>query len=122
MSNIVEVSPEFKRDIKPLAKKYHSLKKSIEELQEKLIQDPYLGISYGSNMYKVRLADQSKGAGKSGGFRVLYYHLQKTESGIVILLTNIYNKSEIGNIKKIDAIKQLEDIIKEYKQKKDENP
>jgi mRNA-degrading endonuclease RelE of RelBE toxin-antitoxin system len=118
MINRVEVAPEFKRDVKPLAKKYHTLKKSIEDLQERLIENPYLGDSYGSGMYKVRLADNSKGSGKRGGFRVLYYHLEKTAQGITILLTNIYNKSEIGTIKKIDAVKKLEDIIKEYKQNK----
>lgn len=118
MSNIVEFSPEFKRDIKPLAKKYHTLKKSVEDLREKLIKNPYLGDSYGSNMFKVRLADGSKGAGKSGGFRVLYYHLEKTEQGITILLTNIFNKSDISTIKKNDALKRLNNIIDEYKQSK----
>jgi mRNA-degrading endonuclease RelE of RelBE toxin-antitoxin system len=118
MINIVEVSPEFRRDIKPLAKKYHTLKQSIDILQKELIKNPHLGVSYGNGMFKVRLADESKGSGKSGGFRVLYYHLEKTEKGIIILLTNIYDKSEIGTIKKKDAIKQLNDIVKEYRAKK----
>ena len=118
MTNTVEVSPEFKRDIKPLAKKYHTLRQSIEHLVESLIENPYLGVSYGSSMFKVRLSDKSKGSGKSGGFRVLYYHLEKTEDGITILLTNIYDKSEMGTIKKDDAVKQLNDIIKEYRTKK----
>jgi len=118
MTNIVEVSPEFKRDIKPLAKKYHSLSQSVENLVKSLINDPYLGTSYGNGIFKIRLADESKGSGKSGGFRVLYYHLEKTDKGTIILLTNIYNKSEIGTIKKADAIKQLNDIIKEYESKK----
>ena len=83
-----------------------------------LIEDPYLGVSYGSGMFKVRLSDKSKGSGRSGGFRVLYYHLEKTDDGVTILLTNIYDKSEIGTIKKEDAIKQLTDVIKEYKSKK----
>jgi len=117
MTNIVEVSPGFKRDIKPLAKKYHSLKQSVEGLAKSLIENPYLGTSYGNGIFKVRLADESKGSGKSGGFRVLYYHLEKTDKGITILLTNIYNKSEVGTIKKADAIKQLNDIIKEYRSK-----
>jgi mRNA-degrading endonuclease RelE of RelBE toxin-antitoxin system len=118
MTNVVEVSPEFKRDIKPLAKKYHTLKKSVENLVEALIENPKLGVSYGNGMFKVRLADESKESGKSGGFRVLYYHLEKTDNGITILLTNIYDKSEIGTIKKLDAMKQLNDIIKEYRAKK----
>jgi len=118
MTNTVEVSPEFKRDIKPLAKKYHTLRQSVEDLQKALIKNPNLGISYGNGMFKVRLADESKGSGKSGGFRVLYYHLERTDNGVIMLLTNIYDKSEIGTIKKKDAIKQLNDIIKEYKSKK----
>src|SRR3569833_2524656 len=111
MTNKVEVSPEFIRDVKPLAKKYHTLKQSLEDLQEKLVKDPYLGDSYGSGIFKTRLSDRSKGGGKSGGFRVLYYHLEKTEDGITILLLHIYNKSELGTIKKIDAMKQLNDIV-----------
>jgi mRNA-degrading endonuclease RelE of RelBE toxin-antitoxin system len=118
MTNKVEVSPEFKRDVKPLAKKYHTLKKSIEDLHENLIKNPYLGDSYGSGMFKVRLADESKGVGTRGGFRVLYYHLEKTADGITILLLNIYNKSEVGTIKKVDVAKQLDSIIREYRQKR----
>ena len=87
-------------------------------MQKALIENPNLGISYGSGMFKVRLADESKGAGKSGGFRVLYYHLEKTKNGITILLTNIYDKSEVGTIKKKDAIEQLNNIVNEYRSKK----
>jgi mRNA-degrading endonuclease RelE of RelBE toxin-antitoxin system len=118
MTNTVEVSPEFKRDIKPLAKKYHTLRESVENLVEQLIENPYLGVSYGNDLFKVRLADKSKGSGKSGGFRVLYYHLEKTKDGITILLINIYDKSEVGTIRKEEAVKQLNDIIKEYQAKK----
>ena len=76
MNNTVEVSPEFIRDIKPLAKKYHSLRKSVDNLQKALIDNPFLGDAYGNGVFKVRLADESKGTGKSGGFRVMYYHLE----------------------------------------------
>jgi len=112
MTNTVHVSPEFKRDIKPLAKKYKTLQKSVEELRDALIANPHLGVDYGAGMFKVRLADKSKGSGKSGGFRVLYYHLEKTENGITILLTNIYDKSETGTIKKQEAVKQLNEKCK----------
>ena len=67
MTNIVEVSPEFKGDIKPLAKKYHTLKQSVDKLQQALIDNPYLGVSYGNGIFKVRLADESKGSGKAAG-------------------------------------------------------
>jgi len=62
----------------------------------------------------VRIADASKGTGKSGGFRVLYYHLTNTSEGIEMLLINIFDKSDLATIKKAVAVKQLKNILKEY--------
>lgn len=73
-----------------------------------------MGESYGQSIYKVRISDKSKGKGKSGGLRVLYYHLSITKEGIEMLLLNIFDKSETSTIKKVDAVKQLNDILKEY--------
>ena|ERR1700749_2409105 len=117
MSNIVEVSPKFKRDIKPLVKKYHTLKQSVEDLQRQLIENPYLGDAYGNGVYKVRLGDESKGTGKSGGFRILYYHIERTKDGVVMLLLNIYDKSELGSITKREILKNIDDIVKEFRWK-----
>ncbi|MCR8558381.1 type II toxin-antitoxin system RelE/ParE family toxin [Mucilaginibacter sp. BJC16-A38] len=114
MNNTVNPTPEFKRDLKPLSKKYKTLKETILKLEQDLIENPYLGESYGQGIYKVRVADGSKGKGKSGGFRVIYYHLNKTKDGIAMLLLNIFDKSETSTIKKIDAVKQLKAIIQEY--------
>jgi len=117
MTNSVSISNTFKRDAKPLLKKYKTLKNSIETLIDDLIKEPFLGAAYGNDIYKVRLADSSKGGGKSGGFRVMYYHLNKTEAGIEILLMFIYDKSEKSTIKKSEAIKKLKDILNEHEAK-----
>jgi len=114
MSNTVNPTPEFKRDLKPLLKKYRTLKETIIKLEGDLIRDPYLGESYGQGIYKTRITDKSKGKGKSGGFRVIYYHLHKTEKGIEMLLLNIFDKSEMSTIKKDEAVKRLKEILKEY--------
>ena len=114
MSNTVNPTPEFKRDLKPLSKKYKTLKETILKLEQDLIENPYMGESYGQGIYKVRISDESKGKGKSGGFRVIYYHLNRTKEGIEMLLLNIFDKSETSTIKKIDAIKQLKGILNEY--------
>ncbi len=114
MSNTVKPTPEFKRDLKPLLKKYRTLKQTILKLESDLIANPYLGESYGQGIYKVRISDESKGKGKSGGLRVLYYHLTKTDEGIEMLLLNIIDKSEVSTIKKADAVKMLKEILKEY--------
>jgi mRNA-degrading endonuclease RelE of RelBE toxin-antitoxin system len=114
MINTVKPTPEFKRDLKPLLKKYRTLKETVLDLEKQLINNPYFGESYGQGIYKVRVADGSKGKGKSGGFRVLYYHLNKTDDGIEMLLLNIIDKSEVSTIKKSDAVKRLREILKEY--------
>ncbi|MES2426104.1 MAG: type II toxin-antitoxin system RelE/ParE family toxin [Bacteroidota bacterium] len=113
MSNTVNPTPEFKRNIKPLAKKYRTLKETIIKLEKDLIENPYLGESYGQGIYKVRIADGSKGKGKSGGFRVIYYHLNKTEEGIAMLLISIFDKSERSTITKQEAVKILTAILLE---------
>jgi len=117
MTNSVSISNTFNRDAKPLLKKFKTLKTSIEKLIDNLIKDPFLGDAYGNDIYKVRLADPSKGGGKRGGFRIMYYHLNKTESGIEILLMFIYDKSDKSTIKKGDAIKRLKDILNEHQAK-----
>lgn len=112
MNNSVFYSPEFKNNLKPLAKKYFSLKRNIKFLEEKLIENPYLGESYGEKIYKVRLSDESKGKGKSGGFRVMYYLLNETDQGIEILMLTIFDKSEVSTIKKNTAVDLKNYILK----------
>lgn len=104
MINYVIYSPEFKNSLKPLAKKYFTLKQSIKSLEENLLKNPYLGEAYGDKIYKVRLSDESKGKGKSGGFRVMYYLLTESTQGIEILMLTIFDKSEVNTIKKKSAV------------------
>jgi len=118
MINQVFISHDFKREVKPLVKKYATLKASVDTLIEALIENPFLGEPYGNDIFKVRLSDKSKGRGKSGGFRVMYYHLNKSENGIDVLLMTIFNKSEKSTIKKTEALKRLKDILIEYERGK----
>lgn len=113
MTNKVIISRNFQREAKDLLKKFHTLKESIGSLIEKLTDDPYSGEPYGQKIYKIRLADKSKGGGKSGGFRVLYYHIIKDEEGITILLMSIFDKSNRATITKDEALKKLAKILDE---------
>lgn len=56
---------------------------------------PDAGTPLGNSSYKIRLAIQSKGKGRSGGARVITYVI--TENKEVYLLT-IYDKSEMDSI------------------------
>ncbi len=105
MNNSVIYSPEFKKNLKPLAKKYSTLKDSVKSLETAVIKDPHLGEAYGDKIYKVRCGDESKGKGKSGGFRIVYYLLKESSAGTEILFLTIFDKSEADTIKKSAAVK-----------------
>ncbi|MCI0501214.1 MAG: hypothetical protein L0Y61_05660 [Epsilonproteobacteria bacterium] len=85
----------FGRDAKRLYKKYKQLPTDLKILQDILKEDPKAGIELGKNCYKIRLANSSVPTGKRGGFRVIYYFLDKDEH---IYLMAMYSKSELGNI------------------------
>lgn len=65
-----------------------------------------MGVSYGSNIYKIRLSDESKGKGKSGGFSVITYVIEETAEATNIYLITIFDKSEEASIDK-DDIKEI---------------
>ncbi|MDB4919180.1 hypothetical protein [Mucilaginibacter sp.] len=95
MSFSIIPTDKFKKEAKRLIKKYPSLKSELVDLNIYLANDPTSGTSLGNNTYKIRVAIKSKGAGKSGGARVITYLLSKNKE--VYLLT-IYDKGELDSI------------------------
>lgn len=53
MSYSIRVSDEFLRCLKPLAKKYPSIKKDLANLQAELSENPFAGDLIATNLYKV---------------------------------------------------------------------
>ena len=96
----------FRKDAKKLTKKYASLKSELAALSAQLKQDPRFGILLHENTYKIRLAVQSKGKGKSGGLRVVTHVVEveieveedNTNLSTTVFLLTIYDKSERENI------------------------
>ena len=81
MKNKVLLAPHFHKKAKRLLKKYKTLSESLGVLERDLLANPQMGNSYGANIYKVRVADASKGTGKSGGFRVITYLVKESDDG-----------------------------------------
>ncbi|MCS3732959.1 mRNA-degrading endonuclease RelE of RelBE toxin-antitoxin system [Mucilaginibacter dorajii] len=108
MGNKVVLTGFFLKKAKRLLKKYHTLQNSLPHLESMLLVNPRIGDSYGDNIYKVRLADESKGKGKSGGFRVITYVIEETQTSTNIYLITIFDKSEESSIDK----KDVREIIK----------
>jgi mRNA-degrading endonuclease RelE of RelBE toxin-antitoxin system len=103
--NIIATS-EFRKEIKRLLKKYHSLKKEYLSLIQSLEKTPVQGTSLGMDCYKIRLAIESKRKGKSGGARVITCVRVK---GSTIYLITIFDKSEKDNI----SDKELKNMIRQ---------
>ena len=67
----VVTTANFRREAKPLLKKYRSLKRELLALTNLLRADNMHGEALGQDCYKIRVAVASKGRGKSGGARVI---------------------------------------------------
>lgn len=63
---------EFYRQLKRLAKRYHSLADDIDTLQHELMENPDAGVSLGGGKRKIRLGVKSKGRG--AGMETVYLH------------------------------------------------
>jgi mRNA-degrading endonuclease RelE of RelBE toxin-antitoxin system len=101
----VRFTPEFKRNIRQLAKKYRRIKTDIQPLLDELAQgqtpgDQIPGVQY--EVFKVRIGNSDSGKGKRGGYRIIY---QRTTEGSIVLIT-IYSKTEQQDIA-AGAIRQI---------------
>lgn len=105
MSYSIIPTPDFKIAFKRLAKKHKSLKNDIAKLGAILQKKPNQGTDLGSGVFKIRIAIESKGKGKSGGARVITYVVTEDKE---IYLTYIYDKADISNITK----KQIQTFLK----------
>lgn len=95
MSFSVVTIPPFDRQLKRLAKKYPSIKNDIAMLGLELAEFPISGKEISPGCYKIRMAINSKGKGKSGGARIItHVHISQT----TVYLLTIYDKSEKTDI------------------------
>ena len=91
------LSDEFRRHFKRLAKKYPSLVNDYDTFKKELCKNPFQGADLGGGTRKVRMAIASKGKGKSGGARVITYNIvQREDETVEITLLTIFDKGEIS--------------------------
>ncbi|MFH1907389.1 MAG: type II toxin-antitoxin system RelE/ParE family toxin [Chloroflexota bacterium] len=93
----VAFTPEFKRNVRALAKKYPRIRSDVQPVIEQiqhgeLIGDQVQGTGY--TIFKARIRNSDASRGKSGGYRVIYY-LKITTS---VILVTIYSKTEQSDI------------------------
>ena len=90
-----EVTIEFEKSLKRLSKKYKSLKDDYIQFLDELEKNPFLGDEIIENCRKARIAIKSKGKGKSGGGRIIFYYEIVNQE---IILLYIYDKNEMENV------------------------
>jgi mRNA-degrading endonuclease RelE of RelBE toxin-antitoxin system len=106
MSFDVVPIPAFVKELKRLAKKYRSLRTELGQLGNALAKDPKMGTPLGNDCYKIRVAIKSKGAGKSGGVRVITCVMAVREE---VYLLSIYDKSEQATL----TDRRLKELLKQ---------
>ena len=108
MTTLVSTTPRFDSDVKRLRKKFPGLRAELERLEAQLKDDERPGDKIpgvGYDVRKVRLGNPSAGRGKRGGFRTVYYILQKDK----VLMLTLYAKTERKDI----TAEQIRRIIEE---------
>ena len=78
----------------------------LQELQNLIISNPSLGISLGSNVYKIRFSPKSLNHGKDTSNRVIYIDMIKDSQ---IYLVIAFSKADESNItkKELEKIKEI---------------
>ncbi|MFD1470087.1 hypothetical protein ACFQ48_17795 [Hymenobacter caeli] len=111
----VVTTANFRREAKPLLKKYRSLKQELGQLAGALRQDSAQGEPLGQDCYKIRIAIASKSRGKSGGARVITYRrVIDTKNQVVkLFLLSIYDKAEVASIGKDEIAQLIQEITEE---------
>src|SRR4051812_47173090 len=102
----ITFTPEFKRNLRQLAKKYRHIKSDLQPVIDQLVSgskpgDQVPGVRY--EVFKVRAKNSDASRGKSGGYRLIYYVKSETER----VLVTIYSKTEQADI----APEEIREII-----------
>ena len=108
----IDITPEYQRNLKKLAKKYRNIRSDTQPLLTELqkgnrLGDRVTGFGLDVYIYKVRVKNSNLKKGKSAGYRVIYL----LESETSILLLTIYSKSEREDI----TVNQIQSIIDEFR-------
>jgi mRNA-degrading endonuclease RelE of RelBE toxin-antitoxin system len=94
----VEFTPEFKRNLRSLAKKYPGIRSDIAPVIEQISKGGLIGDQIPKtgtySIFKVRVKNSDSHKGKSGGYRLIYYIADANK----IVFITIYSKTEQGDV------------------------
>jgi mRNA-degrading endonuclease RelE of RelBE toxin-antitoxin system len=110
-SAFIDLTPEYKQNLRGLAKRFRNIRSDVQPIIEQLQQGNVLGDRIGGIgdecfVYKVRVRNSNIQKGKSAGYRLIY----QVESPTSILLLTIYSKSDREDI----GANEIRDIMADF--------
>lgn len=108
MHNVI-LLPHFKKELKPLVKKYPSLKDSLITMLDGF--DLAKEVHLGNDLYKIRLATKEIKKGKSKSFRLIVLSIS---IGDFLVPVTVYFKGDKENISAAEINYHLEIILLEF--------
>ena len=102
----ITFTPEFKRNLRQLAKKYRHIKPDLQPILDELANGRKPGDQVPQvrfEVFKVRAKNSDALKGKSGGYRLIYYVKNQSE----VVLVTVYSKTEQTDI----AAERIRQII-----------
>ena len=88
----------FYKELKPLAKKYPSLKNDILSISNNIEKELALATDLGEGFKKIRINIKSKGKGSAGGGRIISFETIISVDETQVLFATIYNKGDYDTI------------------------
>ena len=110
----VEFTPEFKRNLRALRKKYPHIRDDVQPVIEQIEAGKFVGDRIPGTRYvvlKVRVKNSDIRKGKSAGYRLIYH---VATPGSIILVT-IYSKLDQSDI----SAERIRRILIEFDQQRD---
>ena len=105
----VEYTPEFKRNLRGLAKKYRHLRSDVEPVIAQLQAGEFIGDQVrgtSCTIFKARVQNSDIQKGKSSGYRLVY----QVKTPAIVVLVTIYSKLDQGDI----SAAQIRHILREF--------
>jgi len=105
----VTFTPEFKRNLRQLAKKYRHIKSDLQPILDDLAGGSKPGDRIPRvqhEVYKVRAKNSDASRGKSGGYRLIYH----VKSASEVVLVTVYSKTEQADVAPEDVRQIILDL------------
>lgn len=106
-------TPEFKRNLRALAKKYRHIRSDVQPVIAKLESGEVVGVQVPGTPYtifKVRVRNSDIQKGKRSGYRMIY-HL-KTPTNVI--LVTLYSKLDQADISQKEIRRILKEVDKHF--------